>query len=769
MRLMGWLYRVISSGSALCCAVTLLVLCLISTPVTADQGPEDPVQQQNWRVVNDAPYRVRPAYLALTKTGETLQELGFASASELLSNLEKSSSVWSVAFSTDGRFLASGSNDKSVKLWDVQAQTLVHSFEGHTSWVQSVVFSPDGRFLASGSDDGSVTLWDVQAQSESHMLIAGHGSNWVSVDSQQRVFRGDDGTFLQKGATKQGNWQPVPVADMSLPDDFSISVLPESIKIQPGESTAVHIQVTNNGPHPAYWLHVKPSLSDDAVVRLDPPDRLFNRNGKGQQPWRPARIAKLEVGETATLHARVTVNLKLPAEFIKPGERPLVFTVVSANGTQVSQAININVQSPQLAWRTAELDRDGKTLKISLQNPGTVALQNFSLNLYADGVDEPLTQQTITELAPTAMTEIAVALPASLDLDSQPLTLQGRTPKLPIFRWALKAPEIERGSWLGVWLLAPVLLLTVPTLFYLRRFHHPLVVQLSEEPALILQLQPDQLTQARTRLEQTRRLETVLSNAQVTRKTLDEGITFFANNSPQEKADKLAQRIGRTVSLFSPADGQAEAVRLWEMRLPDDFPLNVQRCLVCFPSPDLEPQDLFMDLKKIPQTQMHATLLISQNAEYQRQLYEQTKDRTNKWVAPSTSELTHLLLSPTPALTLANLLADQLSLTQLSPYQVGGGVERESVFFGRQETIAHIMNRELANYLIVSGRQLGKSSVLKALERRYRAQPEVSCYYLALSNEVLIPRLASVLKLPRAPLRKRLPNMLPNNPVSFFS
>jgi len=57
------------------------------------------------------------------------------------------------------------------------------------------------------------------------------------------------------------------------------------------------------------------------------------------------------------------------------------------------------------------------------------------------------------------------------------------------------------------------------------------------------------------------------------------------------------------------------------------------------------------------------------------------------------------------------------------------------------------MNRDPANYLVVSGHQLGKSSLLKALERRYREQPYITCRYLALATEVLVPRLASELGL----------------------
>ena len=70
-------------------------------------------------------------------------------------------SVLSVVFSPDGRTLASGSWDSTIKLWDVSTGALQRTLTGDTSAVSSVAFSPDGRTLASASRDDTIKLWDV--------------------------------------------------------------------------------------------------------------------------------------------------------------------------------------------------------------------------------------------------------------------------------------------------------------------------------------------------------------------------------------------------------------------------------------------------------------------------------------------------------------------------------------------------------------------------------------------------------------------------------
>jgi WD40 repeat protein len=69
--------------------------------------------------------------------------------------------VWHVAFSADGRTIASGGQDATIKLWDVEKGILLRILKGHKLTVWSVKFSPDGNIIASGSFDNTVKLWNV--------------------------------------------------------------------------------------------------------------------------------------------------------------------------------------------------------------------------------------------------------------------------------------------------------------------------------------------------------------------------------------------------------------------------------------------------------------------------------------------------------------------------------------------------------------------------------------------------------------------------------
>jgi WD40 repeat protein len=89
-------------------------------------------------------------------------------------------SVRSVAFSCDGRQLASGSDDRTVRVWNTETGTPQWILEGHTGSVSSVVLSRDGRRLASGSHDRMVRVWDVETGMPQGTL-EGHTGSVMSV------------------------------------------------------------------------------------------------------------------------------------------------------------------------------------------------------------------------------------------------------------------------------------------------------------------------------------------------------------------------------------------------------------------------------------------------------------------------------------------------------------------------------------------------------------------------------------------------------------
>ncbi|WP_437492801.1 pentapeptide repeat-containing protein [Sorangium sp. So ce1014] len=120
-----------------------------------------------------------------------LRELATGTALRVLTG--HSAWITSIAFSPDGDTLASGSDDCSVRLWDVSTGNVLGVLKGHSRDVTTVAFSPDGEWLASGAHDATVRLWQVGTFRQLSVL-QGH------LDGVTSVMFSPDGEVLASGA-----------------------------------------------------------------------------------------------------------------------------------------------------------------------------------------------------------------------------------------------------------------------------------------------------------------------------------------------------------------------------------------------------------------------------------------------------------------------------------------------------------------------------------------------------------------------------------------
>ncbi len=159
------------------------------------------VREKAMERLEDADYDAVPALRAAA--GSTDLEIA-QRAKELLDRIQEprvllghADKVWDVAFSPDGKRIASAGHDQTIKVWDVRARKELLWLRGHDGAVLSVCFSPDGSKIVSASADGTVKVWDSQG-GEATLTFKGHSEGVLCVrfspDGKQIASAGADNT-----------------------------------------------------------------------------------------------------------------------------------------------------------------------------------------------------------------------------------------------------------------------------------------------------------------------------------------------------------------------------------------------------------------------------------------------------------------------------------------------------------------------------------------------------------------------------------------------
>jgi WD40 repeat protein len=160
--------------------------------------------------------------------------------------------VFNVAFSPDGKYVATASKDHTAKLWDAATGKEIRTFKGHNLVVYSVTFSPDSKLLATTSEDQTVRVWDVETGKEKacsshigdvyHAVFSPDGKRLASCGSDNIVILWEAAT-LKRQATLEGHTHRV----------VTVSFSPDGTRLASACGTSATNDTTQPGGEVKIW------------------------------------------------------------------------------------------------------------------------------------------------------------------------------------------------------------------------------------------------------------------------------------------------------------------------------------------------------------------------------------------------------------------------------------------------------------------------------------------------------------------------------------
>ena len=161
-------------------------------------GPELVLQTGHNRGVNALAFSPDGRWLASAMNDKSFKVWEVKTGFEVRTLSGHSGEIKALAFSPDGKLIASGADDRTIVLWDSPSGRAVGTLSGHTGGIRALSFSPDGRTLASGGADPQVLLWNIATGRQIRMLSAVAVVHALSFSADGRLLAwGSDGNFVK--------------------------------------------------------------------------------------------------------------------------------------------------------------------------------------------------------------------------------------------------------------------------------------------------------------------------------------------------------------------------------------------------------------------------------------------------------------------------------------------------------------------------------------------------------------------------------------------